>query len=85
MDLIQPDVRNHKPTREAFRALVDATGLSLAAIARLSGISERRLGYLNAGTRLYEGRQIPVVMTFPEQYLLASIAYKLEGCKLRKR
>lgn len=77
-----PDSKKHTPTPETVRALLERIGKSQAWVAERSGISERRLRYLIAGTRATPDKGvIPVEITYPEQFTLEALACACEQAR----
>jgi len=70
--LPNPDTLDTTP--EYFRELCDRIGHGSYWIAAHTGISRRRLLYLAAGTRVLNGEQQSVRMSFPEQFILEYLA-----------
>lgn len=73
------DARKHHDPDPARTTLLVQNAASRAGsilhLARLSGISPRRLNYLRSGSRvLPDGSELPVTIRFAEQVLLETIA-----------
>lgn len=70
-----PDIRKHCPTTAYFSELRQRMPGTMRAISQNTGISYRRLNYLQAGERP-DGKTgtLSVVMTYAEQYLLEALA-----------
>lgn len=70
--------KNFSPTPEQARDLVARIGKSQRWIAERLGIGERHLRYLLNGTREVNGKTLPVLMTYLEQYALEALALAAE-------
>lgn len=69
---------NFSPTPEQARVLVARIGKSQRWIADRLGIGERHLRYVLNGTREVNGKTLPVLMTYLEQYALEALACAME-------
>ena len=69
-----PHRKNHKATAAYFNDLLQRIGKPQLWIANRTGISHRRMQYLINGERTQGGKTEPVLMTYPEQYILESLA-----------
>lgn len=69
---------NFSPTTEQARTLVARIGKSQRWIAERLGIGERHLRYVLNGTREVNGKTVPVLMTYLEQYALEELALAME-------
>ena len=69
-----PNPTQHDTSLDYFKSLVERIGQTYDWIAEHSGISRRRLQYLNAGTRLVAGVYKPVILSYPEQFILETLA-----------
>ena len=67
-----PDTLDQSP--EYFRELVERIGRGMIWISRNSGISRRRLLYLQVGERTVGGVVQPVRISYPEMYILQVLA-----------
>jgi len=70
--LPNPSTLNHTPS--FFKTLCQRIGQSQHWIAENSGISRRRIQYLAAGWRMVNGERKAVVITYPEQFALETLA-----------
>ena len=70
-----PNPNQHQPTKAYFLHLRGRINASTRWIAVNSGISQRRLDYLAVGER--DGGK-PVVMSYPEQFVLEALAEHAE-------
>jgi hypothetical protein len=70
--LPNPSTLDQSP--EFFNALCARIGKSQYWIADHSGISRRRILYLAAGSRVINGEQKAVKLSFPEQFILEYLA-----------
>lgn len=68
------DASLHNPSPDYAAELIHSIGKSQSWIARKTGISRRRIVYLLQGERTDNGITRPVCMTYPEQYILESLA-----------
>jgi len=57
-----------------FKSLVERIGHSYEWIAEHSGISRRRLLYLAVGVRFNRGEHRAVILSYPEQFILETLA-----------
>jgi hypothetical protein len=69
-----PDAKNIKNDPAYFAGLIKRIGMPHDWLAKQSGISRRRLLYLAAGERMIDGVLKPVLMSYPEQFLLECLA-----------
>lgn len=69
-----PNPALHQPTHAYFLELRARINASTRWVAENSGISQRRLDYLAVGRR----GDVPVVMSYPEQFALESLAEHAE-------
>lgn len=73
-----PDARqHHTPTVERLNELLDAlkaNGYSDAEVARVIGVHRNHIGSLRKGCRTANGKVYQVRMTYPEQFILESLA-----------
>ena len=69
-----PNARKMKNTPLDFALLMDQIGRPQLWVAERVGISRRRLQYLAVGERLIDGKMQAVLMTYPEQFTLESLA-----------
>lgn len=71
---MMPNPMSHNATPEYVRELIARIGRSQAWIAERSGISRRRIQYLVAGHRMVDGVAVPAIVTYPEQFVLETLA-----------
>ena len=73
---MKPDRTRHiQPSESAayMRVLMDRIGKPQTWVAEKTGISRRRIQYLLAGHKVFEGELQSVCLTYPEQYILESL------------
>lgn len=66
--------QHHDPTVQHMRALKARINMPIEWIADRTGISRRRIQYLLAGQRTQDGVLQEMKMTYPEQFVLESLA-----------
>jgi len=71
---VRPDPDTLDQSPEYFRELVERIGRGMIWISRNSGISRRRLLYLQWGERTVRGVVQPVSMNYCEQFCLERLA-----------
>ncbi|CAE6868667.1 hypothetical protein R69658_08016 [Paraburkholderia aspalathi] len=80
-----PDARKYNPDPAHARTLIEriqATGKPQRWIAEGLGISERRVRYLIAGSRIVNGETLAVAMSYTEQLALECLADAAEVAAL---
>jgi hypothetical protein len=71
-----PDARKINSDPIYYAHLIKRIGMPHDWVAKQSGISRRRLLYLAAGERMIDGILKPVLMSYPEQFLLECLAHQ---------
>lgn len=65
---------SHNPTPEYINTLMQRIGKSQVWVADRTGISRRRIQYMLVGSKVFSGETQSVTMTYPEQFILESLA-----------
>lgn len=65
---------SHNPTPEYINTLMQRIGKSQVWVADRTGISRRRIQYMLVGSKVFAGETQVVIMTYPEQFILESLA-----------
>lgn len=76
-----PDPSKHNTDPSYMHTLAARINRPRSWIAAHSGISRRRIHYLLTGEREMDGRVRPVVMTYPEQFVLEVLAEASENLR----
>jgi hypothetical protein len=78
-----PDAElHHRTSTEHARELIEAVGKSVPWIARKTGISERKLRYIMAGSRIdARAGKIDVTLRYTEQFTLEHLAAATQAAK----
>ena len=64
----------HQPTAAYMAELMRRIGKPQTWVAERTGISRRRIQYLLVGQKTFAGETKPVLLTYPEQFILETLA-----------
>lgn len=78
-----PDAElHHRTSTEHARQLIEAVGKSVPWIARRTGISERKLRYIMAGSRVDQrAGKVDVTLRYTEQFTLEFLAAAVQATR----
>lgn len=74
-----PNAEQYKPDTAYAQQLVERIGKSQTWISKRLGVTDRRVRYILKGSRIVNGAETAVHMTYCEQFALECLAAAVEG------
>ncbi|WP_448120068.1 hypothetical protein [Pseudomonas veronii] len=74
-----PNAENYNGATEYAHQLIERIGKSQTWVAKRLGVSDRRVRYILKGSRIVNGAETEVHMTYTEQFTLECLAVAVES------